>query len=140
MESKKLIVTASPHITNHTSTRGLMLNVCIALLPALVASTLIFGARALLVTGVTVAACVGFEALYCVVMKKPVPVGDFSAVVTGMILAFNLPATIPLWIAIIGDVYKRQPSSGPCMGPTHSGAGSPVSSIPKLTAHLKWRA
>ena len=46
MESKKLIVTASPHITNHTSTRGLMLNVCIALLPALVASTLIFGARA----------------------------------------------------------------------------------------------
>ena len=96
MESKKLIVTASPHITNHTSTRGLMLNVCIALLPALVASTLIFGARALLVTGVTVAACVGFEALYCVVMKKPVPVGDFSAVVTGMILAFNLPATIPL--------------------------------------------
>ena len=56
MESKKLIVTASPHITNHTSTRGLMLNVCIALLPALVASTLIFGARALLVTGVTVAA------------------------------------------------------------------------------------
>ena len=66
------------------------------------ASTLIFGARALLVTGVTVAACVGFEALYCVVMKKPVPVGDFSAVVTGMILAFNLPATIPLWIAIIG--------------------------------------
>ena len=102
MESKKLIVTASPHITNHTSTRGLMLNVCIALLPALVASTLIFGARALLVTGVTVGACVGFEALYCVVMKKPVPVGDFSAVVTGMILAFNLPATIPLWIAIIG--------------------------------------
>ena len=102
MESKKLIVTASPHITNHTSTRGLMLNVCIALLPALVASTLIFGARALLVTGVTVAACVGFEELYCVVMKKPVPVGDFSAVVTGMILAFNLPATIPLWIAIIG--------------------------------------
>ena len=102
MESKKLIVTASPHITNHTSTRGLMLNVCIALLPALVASTLIFGARALLVTGVTVAACVGFEALYCVVMKKPVPVGDFSAVVTGMILAFNLPASIPWWIVLIG--------------------------------------
>ena len=102
MESKKPIVTASPHITNHTSTRGLMLNVCIALLPALVASTLIFGARALLVTGVTVAACVGFEALYCVVMKKPVPVGDFSAVVTGMILAFNLPASIPWWIVVIG--------------------------------------
>jgi electron transport complex protein RnfD len=79
-----------------------MLNVIIALLPALVASALIFGARALLVVGVTTAACVGFEYLYCLLMKKPIPVGDLSAVVTGLILAFNLPATIPLWIAIIG--------------------------------------
>ena len=102
MEGVKLIVTASPHITNHTSTRGLMLNVCIALLPALVASTLIFGAQALLVTGVTVAACLGFEAQYCDVMKKPLAVEDVCDLHYGMILAFNLPATIPLWIAIIG--------------------------------------
>ncbi len=102
MEKKKLIVSASPHITSHETTRGIMLNVCAALLPALIASSLIFGARALLVTGVTVASCVGFEALYCILLKKPVPVGDFSAVVTGMILAFNLPVSIPLWIAIIG--------------------------------------
>ncbi len=102
MEKKKLIVSASPHITSNTTTRGIMLNVCVALLPALIASALIFGARALLVTGVTVASCVGFEALYCILLKKPVPVGDFSAVVTGMILAFNLPVSIPLWIAIIG--------------------------------------
>lgn len=103
MEKKKLVVSASPHITSNETTRGIMLNVCLALLPALIASTLIFGARALLVTGVTVASCVGFEALYCVLLKKPVPVGDFSAVVTGMILAFNLPVSIPLWIAIIGS-------------------------------------
>lgn len=99
---KKLVVTVSPHITDTSSTRGLMLHVMIAMIPVLIASTMIFGARALLVTAVTTAACVGFEALYCIVMKKPVPVGDLSAVVTGMILAFNLPVTIPLWIAIIG--------------------------------------
>ena len=102
MEPKKLVVTASPHIVDQSSTRGLMGHVVIALMPALVASAFIFGFRALLVTGVTVAACVGFEALYCVLMKKPVPVGDLSAVVTGLILAFNLPATIPLWIAVVG--------------------------------------
>ena len=102
MEPKKLVVTASPHIEDQSSTRGLMGHVIIALMPALVASAFIFGFRALLVTGVTVAACVGFEALYCVLMKKPVPVGDLSAVVTGLILAFNLPATIPLWIAVVG--------------------------------------
>ena len=102
MEPKKLVVTASPHIVDQSSTRGLMGHVIIALMPALVASAFIFGFRAFLVTGVTVAACVGFEALYCVLMKKPVPVGDLSAVVTGLILAFNLPATIPLWIAVVG--------------------------------------
>ncbi|WP_367925178.1 RnfABCDGE type electron transport complex subunit D [uncultured Ruthenibacterium sp.] len=102
MEPKKLVVTASPHIVDQSSTRGLMGHVIVALLPALVASVFIFGARALLVTGVTVAACVGFEALYCILMKKPIPVGDLSAVVTGIILAFNLPATIPLWIAVVG--------------------------------------
>ena len=102
MEPKKLVVTASPHIVDQSSTRGLMGHVIIALMPALVASAFIFGFRALLVTGLTVAACVGFEALYCVLMKKPVPVGDLSAVVTGLILAFNLPATIPLWIAVVG--------------------------------------
>ncbi len=102
MEAKTYVVSASPHITSSNTTRGVMLHVCCALLPALIAGALIFGPRVLLITGVTVAACVGFEALYCVLLKKPVPVGDFSAVVTGLILAFNLPSTIPLWIAIIG--------------------------------------
>lgn len=99
---KKLIVSASPHIVDNSSTQKLMGNVVFAMLPVLVASGIIFGARAWLVVGVTTAACVGFEALYCILMKKDIPVGDLSAVVTGMILSFNLPATIPLWIAIVG--------------------------------------
>ncbi|MEG2930822.1 MAG: RnfABCDGE type electron transport complex subunit D, partial [Ruthenibacterium sp.] len=102
METKKLVVTASPHLVDHSSTRGLMLNVAFALLPTLVAAGLIFGARAWLLTGVTVAACIGFEALYNILRGQPQSVGDMSALVTGLILAFNLPATLPLWIAIIG--------------------------------------
>ena len=98
----RLNVTASPHIQDNSSTRKLMLNVIIALLPCVMASTIIFGARTLLVVGVTVAASVLFEYLYCHLMKKPNPVGDLSAVVTGMILALNMPVTMPLWIAIVG--------------------------------------
>ena len=98
----RLNVTASPHIQDNSSTRKLMLNVIIALLPCVVASTIIFGARTLLVVGVTVAASVLFEYLYCHLMKNPNPVGDLSAVVTGMILALNMPVTMPLWIAIVG--------------------------------------
>lgn len=98
----RLVVTASPHIVDRSSTRGLMGNVIIALLPCVIASAIIFGARALLVIGVTTAACVGFEYLYTRLMKKTNPVGDLSAVVTGIILALNLPVSIPLWIAIVG--------------------------------------
>lgn len=98
----RLVVTASPHIVDNSSTRKLMGNVVLALLPCVIASALIFGARALLVIGVTTAACVGFEYLYTRLMKKPNPVGDLSAVITGIILALNLPVSIPLWIAIVG--------------------------------------
>ncbi len=102
MEPKKLIVTASPHLVDNSSTRGLMLHVVIALCPALIASALLFGIRALVVVAVSVAACVGFEALWCVLRKQPLSTGDLSAVVTGIILAFNLPATIPLWTILVG--------------------------------------
>ena len=101
-DKKNLIVSASPHIVDTSSTRGLMGNVIIALLPAFVASGIVFGLRAIAVTAVTVIACVVFEAGYCKLTNKPIPVGDLSAVVTGMILAFNLPSTIPLWIAVVG--------------------------------------
>ncbi|MDD6320043.1 MAG: RnfABCDGE type electron transport complex subunit D [Oscillospiraceae bacterium] len=98
----RLIVTASPHIRDTATTRGLMGNVLIALIPSIVASALIFGPRALLLIGVTTAACVGFEYLYCLIMHKPNPVGDLSACVTGVILALNMPVNMPLWIAIVG--------------------------------------
>ncbi|MEG2769670.1 MAG: RnfABCDGE type electron transport complex subunit D, partial [Oscillospiraceae bacterium] len=97
-----LLVTASPHILAKASTQKIMGNVIIALLPTVVASGLIFGARAIALVAITVAACVGFEFLYTMVMKKPSTVGDLSAVVTGILLAFNLPPTLPLYMAIIG--------------------------------------
>lgn len=99
---ERLIVTASPHIRDNATTRGLMGNVIIAMVPCIVASALIFGARALLLIAVTTAACVGFEYLYCLLLKKPNPVGDLSACVTGIILALNMPVGMPLWIAIVG--------------------------------------
>ena len=71
-------------------------------MPCILAAAFIFGMRALLVVGVTVAACVGFEYLYTLLMKKPNPVGDLSAVVTGIILAMNLPVNMPLWICVVG--------------------------------------
>ena len=92
----KLIVTAAPHITSADSTQKIMQRVCIALLPALVASVIIFGINALIITVVTVAACVIFEYLYCKLVGREVSIGDFSAVVTGLLLAFNLPSTLPL--------------------------------------------
>jgi len=98
----KLIVTAAPHITSADSTQKIMQRVCIALLPALVASVIIFGINALIITVVTVAACVIFEYLYCKLVGREVSIGDFSAVVTGLLLAFNLPSTLPFWMPIVG--------------------------------------
>lgn len=102
-ENKKMLqVSSSPHMHSNASTTRIMLDVIIALVPALVVSVMVFGTRALLVTAVSVASCVAFEALWCIVMKKPIPVGDLSAVVTGALLAYNLPSTIPLWQVTVG--------------------------------------
>lgn len=100
--ANNLIVSSSPHITDRDSTQKIMARVIIALMPALIAATVIFGYRALVLTVVTVAACVAFEAFYCLILKKPIPVKDLSAVVTGLLLAFNLPPELPLWMAVIG--------------------------------------
>lgn len=98
----KLIVTAAPHITSADSTQKIMGRVCLALCPALVASVIIFGVNALILTVVTVASCVFFEWGYCKLMGREVPIADLSAVVTGMLLAFNMPASMPWWMAIVG--------------------------------------
>lgn len=103
MSKAKLMI--SPHIHCGQSTSGIMLDVLIALLPATVAGALIFGWRALLVVAVCVASCVAFEALFNWLAKKEQTVVDLSAAVTGLLLALNLPATIPLWQCVVGSLF-----------------------------------
>ena len=100
----KLIVSASPHVRSEETTQSLMANVIVALCPCVVASAIIFGMRALLVTAVSVVACVAFEWLYCKLLKKTNPISDLSAVVTGIILAMNVPVGMPLGQLIVGDL------------------------------------
>ena len=80
-----------------------MLDVLIALVPAFIASVIIFGARSILVTGACVAACVFFEWAFEKITKRPNTIGDYSACITGVLLAFNLPVTIPIWQAVFGS-------------------------------------
>ena len=100
----KLIVSASPHVRSDESTQGLMANVIVALCPVVVASAVIFGMRALLVTAFSVAVCVALEWLYCKLLKRKNPIGDLSAVVTGIILAMNVPVGMPLGQLAVGCV------------------------------------
>ena len=102
LQPNRLLVSPGPHISTPVSTRRLMGNVVIALLPTLVAATIIFGLHALLLTLVTVAACVVFEYLWCRLRRTPSTVGDLSCIVTGLLLAYNLPPALPLYIAVIG--------------------------------------
>ena len=97
-----LSVASSPHIRSGATTTKIMGTVIIALMPALVASVIIFGPRALLVTAVTVAAAVLFEFAWCHLRHQPDSIQDLSAVVTGLLLAFNVPSTIPLWMPVVG--------------------------------------
>lgn len=103
--SNKLKLSVSPHIHSGQSTAGIMRDVLISLLPATIAGTVIFGLRSLLVVAVCIAACVGFEALFNFIIKKDQTIGDFSAAVTGLLLALNLPANIPLWQCVIGALF-----------------------------------
>ena len=104
-ELKNLKVSSSPHIRNEDSTRQIMLDVAIALLPALAVAVFVFGARSLVMTVVSVLGCVFFEWLYNKLLKKPMTIGDGSAVVTGMLLAYTLPVTAPYWVVLIGDFF-----------------------------------
>lgn len=101
--ANKLIVAPAPHVQTMQSTSRIMRDVVIALMPALIVSTVVFGWSALCVTALSVLSCVGFEYLIqrFLVGGKPT-VGNWSAVVTGVLLAFNLPASIPWWIVVMG--------------------------------------
>ena len=101
----KLIATSSPHIREKTNTRTIMLDVCIALLPAMVIAVWNWGVRPLILTAVSVAACVGFEWLYRKWAKKPNTTGDMSAVVTGILLAYVCPVYLPYWMVVVGAFF-----------------------------------
>lgn len=103
--NEKLIVSESPHVRGRNTTSRVMLDVIIALLPALIAGVVVFGYRAAVLTAVCVVFSVGAEWIWCKILKKQSSIGDFSAAVTGILLAMNLPATMPLWMAAIGSVF-----------------------------------
>ena len=98
----KLIVSPSPHDENYTKTSNIMLNVIIALLPAWCAAIYFFGMRVIPLTAVCIGSCIFFEYACRKIMKRDNTIGDMSAAVTGLILAMNLPVTLPYWMAVIG--------------------------------------
>lgn len=100
-----LTISSSPHAHSPNSTRRLMFDVCLALVPALIAAIWYFGWRCLTVVMVSVAACVFFEWAYRRIMKKENACADLSAVVTGILLAFVCPPTIPYWVVILGALF-----------------------------------
>ena len=105
MEQYKLSVASSPHASSPVGTKNLMRDVLIALVPALVMGVWVFGPRALTMTLVSVLFCEIFEFGYCKLMHKPIPCGDLSAAITGVLLVFVCPVTIPYWMVIIGDFF-----------------------------------
>ena len=102
---EKLIVSSSPHIHSKTTTRGIMLDVLIALTPAAIASVILFGLKALLIIATSVVSATVSEFLFNLACKKAQTIGDLSAIVTGLILALCLPAKVELWQCVIGAVF-----------------------------------
>jgi Na+-translocating ferredoxin:NAD+ oxidoreductase subunit D len=103
--SKLYNVSASPHTRSRTTTATIMQDVIIALIPATIYGIFNFGIKAFLIILTSVVACVMTEYIYEKAMKKPLTTGDYSAVVTGLLLALNLSPNVPLWIPVIGSVF-----------------------------------
>ena len=106
MMDKKLIVSSSPHIRCKEDTSYIMKQVLIALLPATLAGLYYFRVRGLVTILACVIGAVGSEWLYCKIAKRKSSIGDFSAVVTGLLLAFNVPAGLPVWMCVLGAVFS----------------------------------
>lgn len=100
-----LVVSHAPHINGSDTVPKIMLDVIIALMPTLIAGVFVFGMRALIVALTCVISSAAAEYIWCRILKKPNSTGDLSAVVTGLILALNVPASLPLWMAVIGSVF-----------------------------------
>ena len=103
MNKRNLIVSSAPHVVSPVNTSRIMLDVIIALVPAVAMATFVFGMRALLLTAVCAASCVFFEYAVEKILKRDVTIGDLSAAVTGVILSLNLPANLPFWMACVGS-------------------------------------
>lgn len=103
--SNLLNVSASPHIRRKTSSSDIMFDVILALMPASLYGVYQFGLNAFLIIITSIATCVLTEYVYEKLMKKPITTGDYSAFLTGLLLALNLPSTVPLWMPIIGSVF-----------------------------------
>ncbi|MBQ6714842.1 MAG: RnfABCDGE type electron transport complex subunit D [Clostridia bacterium] len=101
----KLHISVSPHIHTNRTTSGIMLDVLIALAPATIAAVVFFGLSALWLIIACVATSVLSEALFYLILKKEMPIGDLSAAVTGLLLALNLSANIPIWQGVLGSVF-----------------------------------
>ncbi len=101
---RRFSVSSSPHLRDDRTTRAVMLDVCLALLPAGLASIWFFGLRSLMLIALAVASAVLTEWYYTSKAHKPNPIGDCSAVVTGLLLAYNLPASAPWWMPVIGSI------------------------------------
>ena len=100
-----LIVSSAPHIVTESDTTRLMGTVILALVPAWAASIYIFGIRAFLLSVVCIAASVLFEYLYNKLMHREQTIGDCSAALTGLLISFNIPATFPIWQAVLGCLF-----------------------------------
>lgn len=105
MEDMKLIASSSPHIRSDESSKKIMINVLIALVPAFVASIIFFGYKSLILVCISVISAVLTEAGCQKLMNRPVTINDYSAVLTGVLLAFNLPSTTPFWVPIFGSIF-----------------------------------
>ena len=101
----ELTISSSPHVHSSTTTQTIMRDVLIALAPAMLVGTYVFGLRALTVTAVSVLACVFFEWLYCKMTGMHCKIYDLSACVTGVLLAFVCPVTIPYWTIVLGALF-----------------------------------
>ena len=101
----ELTISSSPHVHSDTTTRTIMRDVLIALIPALIGSVYFFGLRALLVTLVSAGTAYGFEKLWCKLLKQDDKTYDLSALVTGVLLAFVCPPTIPYWMIMVGAAF-----------------------------------
>lgn len=105
LDNNMLIASSSPHIRSKETVNRIMLDVIIALMPALIFSVINFGIKALILVVVSVVSAVVFEFLAQKMFKKEVTIRDLSAVVTGILLAFNMPAGAPLWMAVFGSAF-----------------------------------